>query len=324
METNYFFDVNEKFKKLILQCLDELKELNFPIPTSVYFREGTGLRIYGLCYSDKFYKKYKDYDFVISINKNLILEKDIKETIIHELLHTVDLASGHKGTWKFWANYINEKTEYNISRLSDCKLNSSAFYDQKQKELSDLENKLTVTCPICQDSFLLKKTAYFDKHGASSFLCEKCNMNYYKSLPYSPIKDFTNIEKENFVNNICHTTKLDEEFILNSLPFLNQSLRNKLIIELFVNKTDLFLSIKSIMFFILPILQTCDKNIKTHLADMYINNQVERLKTMTEHEFFGFSTLFSLNENYLRVQEHWHQYNKKRSNYYDDKPGNLL
>ena len=81
METNYFFDVNEKFKKLILQCLDELKELNFPIPTSVYFREGTGLRIYGLCYSDKFYKKYKDYDFVISINKNLILEKDIKETI---------------------------------------------------------------------------------------------------------------------------------------------------------------------------------------------------------------------------------------------------
>ena len=76
MKTNYFFYVDENCKKLILQCLDELKELGFPIPTSVYFRKGRGISTYGMCYKGKYFKKYKNYDFVISINENLIYEKD--------------------------------------------------------------------------------------------------------------------------------------------------------------------------------------------------------------------------------------------------------
>ena len=100
---NYCFDVNDKFKSLILECLDELQKLNFPLPNSVYFREGKGKTGYGLCAKGDYYNKYKNWDFVISVNKYLFEKNDIKETVIHELLHTLDMT--HGGKWKEWATF---------------------------------------------------------------------------------------------------------------------------------------------------------------------------------------------------------------------------
>lgn len=118
MQTNYRFNVNENIKRLITDCLQELAALDVPVATSIYFREATGRTYYGTCYQGKRTKRYADYDFVISVNRYLTTEKAFKETIIHELLHTIDFKSGHKGKWKAYADYVNSRTDYHVTRTA--------------------------------------------------------------------------------------------------------------------------------------------------------------------------------------------------------------
>ena len=118
MQTNYRFNVNENIKRLITDCLQELTALDIPVATSIFFREAKGRTYYGTCYQGRRTKRYADYDFVISINRYLTTEKAFKETILHELLHTRDFKSGHKGKWKAYADYVNSRTDYNVTRTA--------------------------------------------------------------------------------------------------------------------------------------------------------------------------------------------------------------
>lgn len=118
MQTNYRFNVNENIKRLITDCLQELAALDVPVATSIYFREAKGRTYYGTCYQGRRTKRYADYDFVISVNRYLTTEKAFKETIIHELLHTIAFKSGHKGKWKAYADYVNSRTDYNVTRTA--------------------------------------------------------------------------------------------------------------------------------------------------------------------------------------------------------------
>ena len=64
--------------------------------------------------------------FDISISK-VLLDEDVdrqkaKDTIVHELLHTVPYCFGHKGRWKMLADYVNAKLpQYHICRVSSYK-----------------------------------------------------------------------------------------------------------------------------------------------------------------------------------------------------------
>ena len=46
-------------------------------------------------------------------------DHDIKNTIIHEILHTFDDTKGHKVKWQYYANYVNNRTDYEITRLTN-------------------------------------------------------------------------------------------------------------------------------------------------------------------------------------------------------------
>ena len=118
MQTNYLFNVNENIKRLITDCLQELAAMDIPVATSIFFREAKGRTYYGTCYRGRRTKRYSDYDFVISVNRYLTTEKAFKETIIHELLHTIDFKSGHKGKWKAYADYVNSRTDYHVTRTA--------------------------------------------------------------------------------------------------------------------------------------------------------------------------------------------------------------
>lgn len=118
MQTNYRFNVNENIKRLITDCLQELAAMDIPVATSIFFREAKGRTYYGTCYRGRRTKRYADYDFVISVNRYLTTEKAFKETIIHELLHTIDFKSGHKGKWKAYADYVNSRTDYHVTRTA--------------------------------------------------------------------------------------------------------------------------------------------------------------------------------------------------------------
>ena len=48
-------------------------------------------------------------------------EKSLRNTLIHELIHTVPGGLCHTGEWRKWARFVTERTEYNIQRLDGDK-----------------------------------------------------------------------------------------------------------------------------------------------------------------------------------------------------------
>ena len=106
-------------KKLSEECIAELSSIGIaPGNIRRIYVEKSTTRRWGVC------KKIKAENvFEIGIAK-VLLEDSIddmqtKNTIMHELLHTVDGCSGHTGLWKALAEKVNTSLPgYNIKRLS--------------------------------------------------------------------------------------------------------------------------------------------------------------------------------------------------------------
>ena len=75
------------------------------------------------------------------------IDKDIKNTIIHEILHTFDDTKGHDYKWKYYASYVNKRTNYNISRLA----NVYQIYNNsgRVRPMEHKHYKWEITCTKC-------------------------------------------------------------------------------------------------------------------------------------------------------------------------------
>lgn len=67
--------------------------------------------------------KYSRYEYYIEISGYTLRnsEKSLRNTLIHELIHTVPGGLCHTGEWKKWAMFVSERTEYDIKRLDGDK-----------------------------------------------------------------------------------------------------------------------------------------------------------------------------------------------------------
>lgn len=74
-------------------------------------------------------------------------DKDIKNTIIHEILHTFDDTSGHNYKWRYYADYVNARTDYDIDRLG----NKYQVYNHANKTIprEHTHYKWEITCTKC-------------------------------------------------------------------------------------------------------------------------------------------------------------------------------
>ena len=74
-------------------------------------------------------------------------DHDIKNTIIHEILHTFKDTRGHKAKWQYYASYVNNRTNYNISRLT----NVGTIYENAkvQPPIRQKRYKWEITCEQC-------------------------------------------------------------------------------------------------------------------------------------------------------------------------------
>ena len=111
-----------RINMMLAECIELMKELGVPISDSicpVVRLNGSRCR-YGSCYDRGARKAYTEYDFYIEISGHILqnTEKSIRNTLLHELLHTMPEGYDHRGEWKKWAKYVSEKTGYNIQRLS--------------------------------------------------------------------------------------------------------------------------------------------------------------------------------------------------------------
>ena len=172
-DTNYIYRVNPHYKSLIKECINELNVLNVPISKSISFKENTGFSRFGFC------KKTpnRDTDYAIAINKWFEDDKAIKETIMHELIHTVYGCYNHGKKFKTYAGIINKDCKLNIMVIGNYKLNEKAYKNKGTKrnvfreEDYNPQTMVMMYCPKCRNTFAIKKSAF--KFG-SRWICRRC------------------------------------------------------------------------------------------------------------------------------------------------------
>lgn len=125
-----------QINRMLAESISLMKELGVPISDSICPEVrlvGSHCK-YGRCCSKGSLKRYAEYDYYIEISGHTLqnTEKSLRNTLIHELIHTVPDGMCHTGEWKKWAKYVSTKTDYNIKRLDG---------DETEEDLKRLEGE---------------------------------------------------------------------------------------------------------------------------------------------------------------------------------------
>lgn len=111
---------DERISRMLAESIALMKELGVPISDSICPEvKLTSAHAYlGCCYPKGSLKDCTEYDYYIMIPGFTInnTERSLRNTLIHELIHTVPGGLSHKGEWKKWADYVSGKTGYHIQR----------------------------------------------------------------------------------------------------------------------------------------------------------------------------------------------------------------
>lgn len=133
---------NERFQRLLREARAEMDSLNIPYAKYInYIEVNTRAKgRWGQC-------KKRDGKFSINLSSELLKtnSKAIKDTIIHELIHTVDGCFNHGQKFQFYANLMNKNFGYSISRVST--LEEKGFNREEYKK--NISFKYTVKCDNC-------------------------------------------------------------------------------------------------------------------------------------------------------------------------------
>ncbi len=157
--------------KLAAECKAELDAIGIPCRTVRNWIVNTRAQCrWGLC------KCVSDGVYEIQISDRLLKDDvpDIsaKNTIIHELLHTVKGGNGHKGKWKVYAAQVNRAyPQYNIKRTTS--------YEEKGVQKSKrapqyYDVKYEIRCTRCGGSVYRRKASKVVLHP-EKYRCVKCN-----------------------------------------------------------------------------------------------------------------------------------------------------
>ena len=90
----YAFRVSPHVENLIKECAARLITLGVPVSQSVFFFECGGSSRFGYCKKGDA-KGASGFEYSIAINKYIVNDKDISNTVAHELLHTIKTAKNH-------------------------------------------------------------------------------------------------------------------------------------------------------------------------------------------------------------------------------------
>jgi predicted SprT family Zn-dependent metalloprotease len=150
-------------EKLASECVAELLSIGIqPGKVSSWVVNTRAERRWGLC------KKVAQGVYQIEIAERLL--KDgvsdcaTKNTIIHELLHTVKGCHGHKGEWKNLAAKVNRLLpQYNIKRTTNS----------KEKGIS-VEYRYAVKCVDCGTEYCRHRMSALIEHP-ENYRCGRCH-----------------------------------------------------------------------------------------------------------------------------------------------------
>ncbi len=160
----------KNLNKLASECEAELRSIGIEVgKVSKWTVDTRAKSRWGLCRYDT------NGAFEIKISA-MLLQDDVddiaaKDTIIHELLHTVKGCVGHKGKWKEYADKVNSHfPQYHIKRTT--------AYEEKGLEQIDRKrtNRYCVKCTACgQEYFRETRSSIITNPGR--YRCGVCKGN---------------------------------------------------------------------------------------------------------------------------------------------------
>lgn len=110
-------------------------------------------------------KTHGQYDYQIELNQQLLHvdEKKAMNTMVHEILHSVKGCMNHGPTWTRYANIMNRKFGYDISRCSSY----------EELGLEKPKPKYIVKCTNCKAEIYRHRKSKLITH-THQYCCGKC------------------------------------------------------------------------------------------------------------------------------------------------------
>lgn len=109
---------------------------------------------YGQCKQSQGYNERR-YKFVISISEYHLQssERAIRNTLIHELLHTCPGCLNHGPKWKTYADIVQKRFGYNITRAGGDKDTDSAIEAARKEKRAGYQTQYLLICTGCGQEF---------------------------------------------------------------------------------------------------------------------------------------------------------------------------
>lgn len=179
--------MEKKLDKLYKECIEELRKIGIIFEDkdiSICVPKRNNKR-YGCCrpeIPDENYKKvyrrgykyivkyenYKKYTIEISKWVMELDERIIKNTIIHELLHCLPYCNNHGVYFKKYADIINTRLGYNISRVGNKK---EDFEKSNLQYIEKEEYKYKIQCEKCNKIFYRER---LQRNFTKKYRCSNC------------------------------------------------------------------------------------------------------------------------------------------------------
>lgn len=153
---------NYRINRLYLECVNELETINIQISDQIkqVIINNRAKKRLGCC---KKKSENNNEFYYIEISDKMLEKRDveIKEVIIHELLHTCEGCMNHGSKWKAEVNKVNKCYGYNITTTS--KLNSEQI----------INGSYLIKCNKCgQENIRIRKTKIV--MHPEMYRCGKC------------------------------------------------------------------------------------------------------------------------------------------------------
>ena len=155
-------------KKYAIECMEMLDSLGIVYGNVKEFTVNTrSLRRWGQCCK-------RPNGYYININADLLKEENsetgLKETILHELLHSCPDCYGHGERWQYYARKVNKAYGYNIKRTNSAE--EKGVVERRIAKPS--ETKYQIQCPACKHIWNYQRKCNVVTHP-EWHSCGKCN-----------------------------------------------------------------------------------------------------------------------------------------------------
>lgn len=145
----------ERVKKLYEEAKKECRATNIPFKENVPIEVSKRMtRSLGRCY----YNYIDGYKIKISAQIKPLSDKELKQVIVHEILHTCKGCMNHGSKWQSYAKKMNHTYGYDISRLA------SEEVCNQLKDVRQEEGKYVIECQVCKAIIPRTKMSNLVKH----------------------------------------------------------------------------------------------------------------------------------------------------------------